>query len=300
MNKSNNYIKSPLNYTGGKYQLLEQIMPLFPKDIDCFIDLFCGGCNVGVNINANKIICNDNSKELIELMNYFKENNLDLLLKDIDEMIDKYELSKTSLYGYENYNTIANKGLATYNKENFSKLKKDYNSNPNSLMFYTLIVYSFNNQIRYNSKKEYNQAVGKRDFNKSMKNKLIEFVNVLHKKDISFSNLDYNEINPKNMDIKENDFVYIDPPYLISEISYNNIWGIEEEKNLLNYLDLLNENKIRFALSNVLEHKGKENEILKIWSKNYHVYELNKNYDNCVYNNQTKGFKTNEVLITNY
>ena len=44
-------IQSPLNYTGGKYKLLPQILPLFPKEIDCFVDLFCGGCNVGINID---------------------------------------------------------------------------------------------------------------------------------------------------------------------------------------------------------------------------------------------------------
>lgn len=26
-----NYIKCPLNYTGNKYKLLSQILPLFPK-----------------------------------------------------------------------------------------------------------------------------------------------------------------------------------------------------------------------------------------------------------------------------
>jgi adenine-specific DNA-methyltransferase len=37
------YVKSPLNYTGGKYKLLSQILPLFPNEIDTFIDLFGGG-----------------------------------------------------------------------------------------------------------------------------------------------------------------------------------------------------------------------------------------------------------------
>ncbi len=39
----NNYIQSPLNYTGGKYKLLNQLIPLFPKNINTFIDLFGGG-----------------------------------------------------------------------------------------------------------------------------------------------------------------------------------------------------------------------------------------------------------------
>lgn len=46
-------IQSPLNYTGGKYRLLSQILPLFPDDIETFVDLFCGGCNVGINVMAN-------------------------------------------------------------------------------------------------------------------------------------------------------------------------------------------------------------------------------------------------------
>ena len=39
-------IQSPLNYTGGKFKLLPQILPHFPQDIDCFVDLFCGGGNL--------------------------------------------------------------------------------------------------------------------------------------------------------------------------------------------------------------------------------------------------------------
>ena len=42
----NKYIKSPLNYTGGKYKLLDKILPLFPNDINTFVDLFAGGGSV--------------------------------------------------------------------------------------------------------------------------------------------------------------------------------------------------------------------------------------------------------------
>lgn len=43
-------IQSPLNYTGGKFKLLPQILPLLPKNVDRFFDFFCGGCNVGINV----------------------------------------------------------------------------------------------------------------------------------------------------------------------------------------------------------------------------------------------------------
>ena len=58
----NNYVKGPLNYTGGKHKLLPQILPLFPKEINTFVDLFCGGGNVTVNVEAKRIIGNDSEK----------------------------------------------------------------------------------------------------------------------------------------------------------------------------------------------------------------------------------------------
>ena len=68
-------IQSPLNYTGGKFKLLPQILPLFPKEIDCFVDLFCGGCNVGINVKSNKVNYNDLNRHLLYLYNTYK--NLD-------------------------------------------------------------------------------------------------------------------------------------------------------------------------------------------------------------------------------
>ncbi len=43
-------------------------------------------------------------------------------------------------------------------------------------MLYLLIVYFFNNQLRFNKKGEYNLLVGKRDFNKKRQNKLEMFI----------------------------------------------------------------------------------------------------------------------------
>lgn len=46
---SNYFAKSPLNYTGGKYKLLPQFENILPKEINTFVDFFCGGGNVAVN-----------------------------------------------------------------------------------------------------------------------------------------------------------------------------------------------------------------------------------------------------------
>lgn len=53
------YIKSPINYIGNKYKLIGQIIPLFPDNIDTFIDVFGGSGTVLINTKANKYIYND-------------------------------------------------------------------------------------------------------------------------------------------------------------------------------------------------------------------------------------------------
>jgi len=79
-------------------------------------------------------------------------------------------------------------------------------------------------------------------------------------------------------------------------------WSEKEEKSLLKKLDNLNNQGIKFALSNVLEHKGKENVILKNWVETNECYKinyLNFDYSNCNYQKKDKNSSV-EVLITNY
>ena len=92
-------IQSPLNYTGGKFKLLPQILPLFPKDINIFVDLFCGGCNVGINIDSNRVIYNDLNENLLYLYNTFKSLDKESVLDWIYEIIEKYNLSLVSENG---------------------------------------------------------------------------------------------------------------------------------------------------------------------------------------------------------
>lgn len=60
-------IHSALNYTGGKWKIMEYLLKLFPKNINNFVDLFCGGLNVSLNINANYIYANDIYTPVMEI-----------------------------------------------------------------------------------------------------------------------------------------------------------------------------------------------------------------------------------------
>ena len=300
-------IQSPLNYTGGKYKLLPQILPLFPQGINCFVDLFCGGCNVGINVDSNSVVYNDIDEHLFYLFNTFKNLDKEVTFELIFKIIKDYDLSLVCENGYDYYNCDSGSGVGPYNKERFLKLRNDFNHQKQEdyyyyLMLYVLIVYAFNNQIRFNAKGEYNLPVGKRDFNKKMQTKLSAFIDRLHRQDCSFSCKSFTEFDVS--DLTERDFVYVDPPYLITCATYNEQdgWNEDHEKELLKFLDGLNSKQIRFALSNVLRSKGKENTILLEWlsKNNYTIHHLKYGYANSNYQTKDKQSKSEEVLITNY
>ena len=181
------------------------------------------------------------------------------------------------------------------------KLRDDYNKNKTPILFFTTIIFAFSNQIGFNSKGEFNVSVNKRDFNNNIRNNLIRFLNKMKEIEMSFYNEDFTKL--KINILSQNDLVYCDPPYLITCASYNERggWNEKKEKELLTLLDKLDERKIKFALSNVLENKGKSNDILKEWSKKYNVNYLSSSYGNCNYHTKDKSRNsTVEVLITNY
>ena len=301
--KKEELVKSPLNYTGGKFKLLPQVLPLFPEKIDTFVDLFGGGFNVGINVKASQVIYNDIEEHVVELLKYFKNNEGDAnaIIKQIDSLIDEYWLTRTDKYGYEYYGCNSSEGVSRINKKPYLKLRDDYNKNKTPILFFTTIIFAFSNQIGFNSKGEFNVSVNKRDFNNNIRNNLIRFLNKMKEIEVSFYNEDFTKL--KINILSQNDLVYCDPPYLITCASYNERggWNEKKEKELLTLLDKLDERRIKFALSNVLENKGKSNDILKEWSKKYNVNYLSSSYGNCNYHTKDKSHNsTVEVLITNY
>jgi adenine-specific DNA-methyltransferase len=304
--KERSIIQSPLNYTGGKFKLLEQIFPHFPKRIDTFVDLFCGGCNVGINVNADTVIFNDNSPKLLYLYNMFKNLGKTAVLDMIDDIITKYGLSRSTEYGYAHYDCESSAGLGSFNREPFLRLREGFNKKNEDYgyyaMLYVLIVYAFNNQIRFNSKGEFNLPVGKRDFNDKMKSKLSACIDRRHENEYRFLCKDFRELDTSAL--TENSLVYCDPPYLITCATYNEQdgWNEQSERDLLAFLDGLNERDIKFALSNVLSSKGKTNEILAEWLRHnqYRTIHLDYKYSNSNYQRKDRSGIEDEVLIINY
>jgi adenine-specific DNA-methyltransferase len=297
-------IQSPLNYTGGKYKLLPQLLLHFPANIDTFVDLFCGGGNVGINVNADRVIFNDNSLHLIYLYNTFRNLGTDSVLEMVDDVIERYGLSRSTVNGYAFYGCESSAGLGDFNREPFLKLRADFNAKSEDygyyIMLYTLIIYAFNNQIRFNGKGEFNLPVGKRDFNDKMKAKLCAFIDRLQVGNYAFSCKDFRGVDTSTL--TQNSLIYCDPPYLITCATYNEQdgWSEQSERDLLAFLDELSGRGIRFALSNVLTSKGKTNDILATWAARYRVIHLDYKYSNSNYQRKDRNGTEDEVLIVNY
>lgn len=310
----NRFLKSALNYTGGKYRLLPQLFPLFPTKFERFIDLFAGGGVVSVNVAKEfslksygldkNIIVNDIEPHVISLLSYLARENMDTILEKIYFYIDKYGLSNTEKYGYEPYLLTDKRDVSAFNKEKYKILRDEYNtsnSKDNNILFYLLIVFGFNNQVRFNSKGEFNLPVGKRDFNSQMRAKLTSFQEVLSTNQFDFQNKDFRDISG----INKGDFIYADPPYRITTASYNEKggWTVQDDLDLFEYLDEVDSLGAKFALSNVIAHNGKVNSELVEWSEKYKEYSkipMKFNYNNSNYQSKAKHSETIEVLIKNY
>jgi adenine-specific DNA-methyltransferase len=281
------FIKSPMNYIGGKYKILPQLFEHFPHDIDTFVDLFAGGFNVSANVDAAKTVCNDMNYKVVEMTRLFCYADVDAVLRRINEKIAEYKLSKENERGY--------KAFRDY-----------YNATGNPIDLFTLSCFSFNYQFRFNNNLEFNNPFGRNRscFSETMKQNLILFMQEMKRKNLEFYTRDFRDMALTNFNT--GDFIYCDPPYLITTGTYNDgkrgfgNWMETEEKDLYAALDEANKNNVRFALSNVFAHKNQENRILKNWAKKYRVHYINADYSNCNYQTKQRDSKTVEVLVTNY
>lgn len=282
--------KSPFNYVGNKFKQIPQLIKIFPQNINNFIDLFTGGADVAINVNAQHIFANDINEPVIEIMKTFQEHNIEEIFNFIDKRIEEFNLSKTNEKGYLQYRELYN-------------TTEKYHT---PLDLFTITRFSFNHFIRFNNKMKLNPAFGKNrcDFNSNMRNNTISFCEKI--KSVHLSTLDFH-----NFDISKlgkNDFIYADPPYLIAKADYNLgksakiEWTQDIDNDLQAYLDQANQQGIQWGMSNFIKHQGNINKQLENWAINneYNIYNIQSDYSKLTTKANRIAEPTIEVLITNY
>lgn len=275
-------VQSPLNYTGSKANMVNIIKQNLPNNpLHTFIDAFGGGFNVGINIDAERLVYNDINPFVEGLIRSFSSETYEYLLY-ISKLIQKYELAPNS-------------------KEGYVALRDKYNSTPISKrdprMLYTLILYGFQQQIRFNKDHCFNNPFGSRWFNECLLSKFITFARCSKEKKVEYLNVSFEKLEVL---IKPNTFVYADPPYRSTLGVYNDGkrgfegWTLEHEQRLCVFLDLIHQRGAQFMLSYVLRVEGFYNKEVANWAERnkYHIIDIE--IPQGRYNNRR------EVLITNY
>ena len=265
-------IKSPLNYSGSKNDLMEQIIKHIPGNVTTFIDVMGGAFNVGANIVADSVVYNEYNPYVFNLIKYIVNHPKDDIVNYSEEKINQFNLSKANKEAYINF------------RNNYNKTKKIED-------LFVLTMFCFQNQMRFNSKMEFNTPVGNCAYNENLKGRILNFIPKT--KNVLFSNKDFSEINCQDYD--KDSLFYFDPPYFITNATYNDGkrgfkgWDENLEKELLIYINDLSKLGYRFMLSNVIEHKGKTNDLLKQWvlANNFNIVELSHS-------------TRKEVLVTNF
>lgn len=296
-------IRSPFFYVGDKYKLVSQLLVFFPKQIKTYVEPFYGGGSSQLQVEAQKYLLNDIDANVIRLHKFLlrEMKNIDKFYCSLFSLIEKYNLSCSFLRDVipaQLKKEYPKTYYSKYNKQAYSSLRDDFNNEGqiDDYKLYLLLIYGFNHMIRFNSRGLFNLPVGNVDFNSNVYEALNNYYAKQKKRNIKFSVNDFRSFM-KGLRLGSDDFVYCDPPYLISMSEYNKSWGEEADKELYKCLDTLDKKGIHFGITNLISHKGKTNSTFEQWSRTYSVEQISSNY--ISFNDNTIKSDSIEVYVHN-
>ncbi len=174
----------PLKWAGGKRWLIPTLLPIWqPYSQARLVEPFCGGLGVGLSLKPNRALMNDTNRHLINFYQWMSKGlELTIPMKNDPELY----------YGHrDRFNTHIQSG--TWNKAEPAQL------------FYYLNRTGYNGLCRFSRKEKFNVPFGK-------------YERIQYRKDFSeygplFSKWKFIHSDFETLKIKEDDFIYADPPY---------------------------------------------------------------------------------------
>lgn len=281
MANQKNLVLSPvLKWVGGKRQLLNDIIPMIPKNCSTYVEPFIGGGAVLFELQPKKAIINDFNGELI---------NVYTVIRDYPE-----ELIKELQFHKEN-----NTSEYFYTVREYDR-KPDFFSKMTSVQKAARVIYlnktCYNGLYRVNSAGQFNSPYGK------YKNPNIVNETVIRAMSKYFNE---NNIVIKNEDFKETlkglrrgAFVYLDPPYMpISSSSSftgytENGFNEDKQRELKELCDKLDKKGIKFLQSN------SDCEVIRELYSSYRIKTIKAK--RAINSKGNSRGEINEVLIYNY
>ncbi|WP_262121273.1 DNA adenine methylase [Anaerococcus sp. Marseille-Q5996] len=268
-----------VKWVGGKRQLANKINKLIPENYNCYFEPFVGGGAILFSLQPKKAIINDYNEELINTYRVIRDNPEQLIT-----FLEIHEIRNNEDYFYE---------IRSLDRNDDYKYISDIEKAARTIY---LNKTCFNGLYRVNSLNQFNAPYGK-----YKKPKIVDYKNIiacsnyLNDAQITISSGDYKDsIKVAN----ENDFIYLDPPYLpVSKTSNftsytKNNFKYDEQIDLKNECDKLTEKGIKFLLSNSYS------DIILDLYRDYEIITVDAK--RAINSDPTKRGKVKEVLIRNY
>ena len=295
-----------LKWVGGKRQLLEQFEKLYPielkiKKIKNYYEPFVGGGAVFFDIAQNYEVENaflyDINDELILTYKVIQKDVQKLIefLFRYDKQYKKLSEEDRKLFYYEI--------RQNYNLQRFNIDYRKYSDNwvPRAAQTIFLNKTCFNGLFRFNSKGEFNSPVGK------YKNpKILDEQNLLNvSKLLEIAIIKKADFSEVKKDIKENSFVYFDPPYrpiskTASFTSYSKFnFQDDEQLKLASLFYELDQQGHKLMLSNSdPKNTNPEDDFFETIYSAYNITRVDAK--RSINSNGSKRNSIKEIVVTNY
>ncbi len=248
-----NVLIPPIKCQGIKSKLVPWIKEYIDWDEKGrWIEPFSGSGVVGFNVGPKRALFCDNNPHIIA---FYTQINLDNITPgDVRSFLEE-----------------EGKHLSQYGKDYYYQVRDRFNEHHDPLDFLFLNRSCFNGVIRFNSKGEFNVPFGHKPerFSKSYITKIVNQVKTVHQlcqlNEWEFLCQDFRETLSV---VKDEDFVYCDPPYVGRHTGYFNTWG---DANEVEMFERLQSCGCRFLLSTWHSNEHRQNPYLeRLWSV-FHV-----------------------------
>lgn len=281
-------MKPMIKYAGGKSGEIEVIKKFIPEYSGKYIEPFLGGGALYFSLEPEKAVINDINSRLMEFYQGVS-NDYDRIKKELSALENVYIKNRQE---YEEDKKKAEGKVADLNEKLYYEMRDFFNGKENGLhpatVYYFINKTAYSGMIRYNKAGKYNVPYGRyKNFNTKL---ITENHHKLLKKSEIFCK-DYKEIFAMS---KEDDFIFLDPPY---DCVFNNYGNKELVNGFTEKMHKELSENFKKLEAKALMVIGKTPLIEKLY-KDYIVFEYDKKYSVNIKNRFDTAAK--HLIITNY
>ena len=201
-------LKPPLKWAGGKRWLVPHLKPIWKLYSQRrLVEPLCGGLAVTLGLMPEKALLNDVNTHLINFFRWVQKGlYIDIPLENKEEFYYSHR---------ERFNTLIEEGLQ--------------NSKEAAELFYYLNRTGYNGLCRFNQKDKFNVPFGRY--------KKINYTRDYEQYREVFKRWDFTCTDFEELSLKDDDFIYADPPYDVEFTSYSkNGFTWEDQVRLVKWL----------------------------------------------------------------